>query len=1174
MAITTVNELVAAVGASRLLEPQQDALVKQMQRQYTDPRALAKAIVDRGWLTAYQIKRVANGKTADLTIGQYTLIDVLGEGGMGQVFKARHRGLNRLVALKVIRKERLGNPDAVRRFLREIRATSQLAHPNIVLALDAEQAGDTHFIAMEYVEGADLQKLVKKHGPLPTAQACDYACQAALGLQHAFEVGLVHRDIKPSNLLVTTDPTLIRQARGGNKTGVSAAYAFGLLKILDLGLARIVDPGDGEHSATLTHAGAVVGTPDYVAPEQARDSRTVDIRADIYSLGCTLYHMLTARVPYPGGTGMEKLFKHQIEAPPAIAEVRPDLPPALAALITRTLAKQPADRPQTPAELAKLLLPFAQDKAAKAAALQPSLGSQAYEQTLDDPEATTPQATPGKKRVSAVRGVPPVAPPTPAARRGLRWALAGSAVMGLLLLLCGGGLLLLVGGPGGAAATEPAATQQVVSSTGPATDRQPPLTTKLLNVTARTTMRQPPPIVPRPTATVLDQLDPQSIPPAERAGLPPEVVAVLGQQRFRHWGVVHGAAFSPDRRHLATLGSDRRLRVWDLASGEQRVSWPVETGQFGGTALAFNPTGTQLTILTTSQGVRVLDLATGRTVATLPSANLAGRPLALSPDGQLVVWAGADNVTRLVEVSGEKDRGVLPWTPGSGFTFAADGKTLAAWNRLARPDSDVHIWDVATGKERQKLPLGAVPIHFAALSPDGAQLAVIQSATTLRLLSTVSGKEIARRALTGSTLSLIFAPDGQALALASMDRLRLHNVATGAERVLGVLAGGAAAGHLQFSPDGQALMLAASYDPSVRLWNVATGKEVVLSEGLGGMQVTMALAPDGRTLAASAGYNRPGVKIWDVLSAQLRAAVGETTPGTSLVTLTSGGQTVLSRSSAGLTLWDAHTGAAKQSLSLPNAHYGSIQATANGQTVFVTQMAGAAWAGSVLDGTTLRRTPLVGMKSSFAVALAANGSFLAAAEYGVAGQPRGRIRLWETTTGRELPLKLPVLPGNVYSVALSPDGKLLAAAVSTGSVHMWNVATGQEVLNHQEPAAAAAAGEGRVASFMLAFAPAGDSLLGWGMLGFKVWDTATAKERSGFQGHGDILSAAAFAPDGVTLVTADRGGRLILWNVATGSELRRVQLAGPVSSLLCAADGNHVVTANANGTFYVLRLPS
>src|SRR5579859_4656266 len=202
MVFATVDSLLDVLRQTELLEPEQLTEVRRVaSASCRDPRGLAGELVRRGWLTPYQVNQLFQGRAKQLVMGSYILLERLGEGGMGQVFKARHRKLGRIVALKVIRKERLDHPDAVRRFRREIQAAAQLSHSNIVLALDADEHEGTHFFAMEYVEGDDLAKLVKRHGPLAVEQACEVIRQAALGLQHAFERGLVHRDIKPHNLL-------------------------------------------------------------------------------------------------------------------------------------------------------------------------------------------------------------------------------------------------------------------------------------------------------------------------------------------------------------------------------------------------------------------------------------------------------------------------------------------------------------------------------------------------------------------------------------------------------------------------------------------------------------------------------------------------------------------------------------------------------------------------------------------------------------------------------------------------------------------------------------------------------------------------------------------------------------------------------------------------------------
>lgn len=334
MAITSIASLLDGLRQFRLLESAQlDEVSHSLQDHFRDPTALAGELTQRGWLTPFQSNQLLQGRGQELLLGSYVLLERLGEGSMGQVFKARNWKLGRIVALKLIRKERLANSNAIRRFEREVRAAAALSHPNIVHALDADQVDGTHLLVMEYIEGTDLARLVQQNGPLPVAQACEYVRQVAFGLQHAYDRGMVHRDIKPANLLLTA----------AGKT----------VKILDMGLARLdhQDAAD-DKSSLMTQEGVVIGTPDYIAPEQALESHTVDIRADLYSLGCTFYHLLTGRVPFPTGTLLQKLNKHQNQEAPAVEALRPDVPPRVAAVIRKLLAKKPEDRYQTPAEVA------------------------------------------------------------------------------------------------------------------------------------------------------------------------------------------------------------------------------------------------------------------------------------------------------------------------------------------------------------------------------------------------------------------------------------------------------------------------------------------------------------------------------------------------------------------------------------------------------------------------------------------------------------------------------------------------------------------------------------------------------------------------------------------------------------------------------------------------------
>jgi hypothetical protein len=240
--------------------------------------------------------------------GRYRVVRLLDKGGMGAVYQAEHLVMQRPVALKVINRTFTGNAAAVERFRREVRAAARLTHPNIVTTYDAEDAADTLFLVMEYVEGVSLARLVDERGPLPVAEACAYVRQAALGLQHAHERGMVHRDVKPGNLI---------------------RFADGTVKVLDFGLAALaVERGGG-----LTDTNVLMGTPDYLAPEQAEDPHTADCRADVYSLGCTLYHLLTGKVPYPAPTSLSKVLAHRDRPIPSLRKVRPEVPPELAAVV-------------------------------------------------------------------------------------------------------------------------------------------------------------------------------------------------------------------------------------------------------------------------------------------------------------------------------------------------------------------------------------------------------------------------------------------------------------------------------------------------------------------------------------------------------------------------------------------------------------------------------------------------------------------------------------------------------------------------------------------------------------------------------------------------------------------------------------------------------------------------
>jgi serine/threonine protein kinase len=313
------------LAASKLVA---DSEIERLAATDADALGIAHSLLSSGALTDYQFEAISQGRQAELRVGNYDILSRLGAGGMGTVFKARHRRMKRVVALKVLSAALSTDTAFVLRFQREVETIARLSHPNVVMAYDADEAEIGHFLVMEFVDGPDLASLVEKDRAFDVPRAVDCVLQSARGLAYAHAQGIIHRDVKPHNLL--RDPG-------------------GTVKVTDLGLARLSQVGGA--ASSLTQAGGIVGTPDYMPPEQAFDSASTDHRADIYSLGCTLYFLLTGGPPYSGKSIMAILLKHREGAIPSLVKVRADVPPELDRVFQRMVAKSVTDRYQTMAEV-------------------------------------------------------------------------------------------------------------------------------------------------------------------------------------------------------------------------------------------------------------------------------------------------------------------------------------------------------------------------------------------------------------------------------------------------------------------------------------------------------------------------------------------------------------------------------------------------------------------------------------------------------------------------------------------------------------------------------------------------------------------------------------------------------------------------------------------------------
>ena len=413
----TVRDYCTLLAKSKLLPTEQvEGLAKRWRDETrgTDAQVdeFRKYLTSRRFLTDWQAQMVQRGRADGFFVGGYKILDRVGKGQMGGVYKAVH-SLGQIVALKILPASRARDAHVLGRFQREARLLTQLDHPNVVRAFHVGEAGGVHFIVMEYLEGETLDEVLARRKRLPWAEAVRVVHQALGGLQHLHERRMVHRDVKPANMMLT--PAATKPDTTWDAT----------VKVLDIGLGRELfadDAPEGKIDTQLTVEGAVLGTPDYLAPEQAKDARSADIRADVYSAGCVLFHCLAGRTPFPATNIMTQMLMHATEKPPPLASLVPDTPPGLQAVLDGMMAKAADDRYQTPAMAAGALRPFlgAGGSAPAAAVMVPAFKAWLETESQLELPAELPPARPPLPdtipHAPALRtaGGPPPRPPVPA----------------------------------------------------------------------------------------------------------------------------------------------------------------------------------------------------------------------------------------------------------------------------------------------------------------------------------------------------------------------------------------------------------------------------------------------------------------------------------------------------------------------------------------------------------------------------------------------------------------------------------------------------------------------------------------------------------------------------------------------------------------------------------------
>jgi len=401
----SIPSLPALLARSRLFS-QEEALaiyerwLKEAEVANPEPAAFLKWLVARQYVTEYQAQLLGRGHSEGFFLDRYKILERAGRGRMAGVYKAVH-SLGYVVAVKVLPPSRARVPVLLARFQREARLALRLHHPNVVRAFQIGECGGLHYLVMEYLEGETLEDVLNRRGKLAVAEAARLLYQGLLGLQHLHEQNLVHRDLKPSNLMLVP-------VAGPSKSGTTANA---IVKILDIGLGRILYDETAPEKADepqLTEAGLLLGTPDYMAPEQGKDARSVDIRADIYSLGCVLFHALAGRPPFPDANAVHLMIRHATEPMPLLREINPEVPEGLQQVLSKMTAKEPAQRYATPERAAEALQVFLSGGAAASADQPMTMEMRSYLKWLDTGEvagATAPPSLPqAANRAAAVSG--------------------------------------------------------------------------------------------------------------------------------------------------------------------------------------------------------------------------------------------------------------------------------------------------------------------------------------------------------------------------------------------------------------------------------------------------------------------------------------------------------------------------------------------------------------------------------------------------------------------------------------------------------------------------------------------------------------------------------------------------------------------------------------------------